>query len=338
MIIVRGTRIFGRRFASSAVVFDVDGVLIRGAETVESAPGVLRGLRERDVPFMLMTNGGGYHESTRAKKLTERFGVQIDDDQIIQSHTPMKELVPEYKDEPVLLVGKRYEHLLHLAKEYGFKYPVSIEQYHKEFPLLYPDMDPVDCEPLSQGLDLKNTPIRAVLALTDPLMWGRELQICCDVLGSNGLPGSVLKNTQGVPLYSSCADFVYAAEYEASPRFGSGAFVSALEALYEELHEGNALSDVTRYGKPWHRTFNYAYRRLQDTLGENNSLKRIYMVGDNAETDIKGANDAGDPWFSVLTRSGLFKGSGNHAEHPGREVIDDVAGLLDIVDAFEKHM
>ena len=198
----------GVRYASSAVVFDVDGVLIRGAETVESAPGVLRGLRERDVPFMLMTNGGGYHESTRAKKLTERFGVEIHDDQIIQSHTPMRELVPKYKDEPVLLVGKRYEHLLHLAKEYGFKYPVSIEQYHKEFPLLYPDMDPVDCEALPSDLDLKQRPIRAVLALTDPLMWGRELQICCDVLGSNGLPGSVLSD-QGVPLYSSCADFVY---------------------------------------------------------------------------------------------------------------------------------
>ena len=202
----------GVRYASSAVVFDVDGVLIRGAETVESAPSVLQGLRDRDVPFMLMTNGGGYHESTRAKKLTERFGVPIDDDQIIQSHTPMRELVSKYKDDPVLLVGKRYEHLIHLAKEYGFRYPVSIEQYHKEFPLLYPDMDPVDCETLPSDLDLKRKPIRAVLALTDPLMWGRELQICCDVLSSNGMPGSVLAH-QGVPLHSSCADFVYAAEY-----------------------------------------------------------------------------------------------------------------------------
>ena len=128
----------------------------------------------------------------------------------------------------------------------------------------------------------------------------------------------------------------YAAEYEASPRFGSGAFVSALEALYEELHEGKGLSDITRYGKPWHRTFDYAYRRLQESLGDQ-SLKRVYMVGDNAETDIKGANDAGDPWFSVLTRSGLFKGSGNHPEHPGREVIDDVSGLLSVVDAFENE-
>ncbi len=320
-----------RRNASSAVVFDVDGVLILGGKTVPSAPGVLQGLRDRNVPFMLMTNGGGYHESTRAQKLTERFGVRIEDDQIIQSHTPMKELVSEYKDKPVLIAGKRYEHLLHLAKEYGFKYPVSIEQYHKEYPLLYPDMDPVECEPLPDDLKLEETPISAVLALTDPLMWGRELQICCDVLGSNGLPGSVLKN-QGVPLYSSCADFVYAAEYEASPRFGSGAFVSALEALYKELHDGEELSKVTRYGKPWPRTYEYANRRIQESLGE---VKRIYMVGDNAETDIKGANDAGDPWFSVLTRSGLFKGSGNHPIHPGRAVVDDVSGILDLVDSFE---
>lgn len=25
---------------------------------------------------------------------------------------------------------------------------------------------------------------------------------------------------------------------------------------------------------------------------------------------------AGKPWFSILTRTGVFKGKGNHAEHP----------------------
>ena len=69
---------------------------------MESAPGVLRGLRERDVPFMLMTNGGGYHESTRARSL-RRGSVLRFTDQIIQSHTPMRELVPKYKDEPYFL-------------------------------------------------------------------------------------------------------------------------------------------------------------------------------------------------------------------------------------------
>jgi len=318
-----------QRFASSsAVVFDVDGVLVRGNETVSAAPDVLRGLVERDVPFLVMTNGGGVDESVRAIKLSERFGVEIGADQIIQSHTPMKDLVQKYANDPVLLVGKHYDKLAHLADAYGFRYPVTVEQYHSQTPLLYPDMEPVESPPLPRDLDLSKTPIKAVLALTDPIMWGRELQICCDVL------------RQGVPLYSSCADFIYAAEYTGGPRFGSGAFMTALQALYDELSsidgDGAKLSYV-QYGKPWSVTFSYARRVLEKKLGSSgaNSLKRVYMVGDNPETDIRGANDAGDPWFSVLTRSGLFQGDDNHPIHPGAAVVDDVGGLLKLVDDFE---
>ena len=58
------------------------------------------------------------------------------------------------------------------------------------------------------------------------------------------------------------------------------------------------------------------------------------MIGDNPETDISGANQAGRPWSSVLTRSGLFKGT-NDQTHPGDHVIDDVGELLEIIDEFE---
>lgn len=34
-------------------------------------------------------------------------------------------------------------------------------------------------------------------------------------------------------------------------------------------------------------------------------FKKIYMVGDNPESDIKGANDNG--WESVLLRTGVYK-------------------------------
>ena len=132
----------------------MDGVLIRGAETVESAPGVLRGLRERDVPFMLMTNGGGYHESTRAKKL-RRGSVEIHYIKLFKAHSNERACA-QVQGRTRTSCGKTIRALTHLAKEYGFKYPVSIEQYHKEFPLLYPDMDPVDCEALPSDLDLNN--------------------------------------------------------------------------------------------------------------------------------------------------------------------------------------
>lgn len=326
-----------RRAASSAVVFDVDGVLIRGAETVSSAPTVLQGLIDRDVPFLVMTNGGGVHESVRAEKLSERFGVPIEEEQIIQSHTPMKGLVDLYHDKPVLIVGKNYDAHLDFARRYGFRFPISVEQYHRAMPLLYPDMKPVEKNVPELPVDILSTPIAAVFAVSDPLYWGRELQICCDVLRSTGLPGEVT-DRQTLPLYSSCADFLYAAEYSASPRFGSGSFMTALEALHNGITDDptDALSYVS-YGKPHRVSFQYARDLLEARVDGRDSLQRIYMVGDNGGTDIKGANDAGDPWFSVLTRSGLFKGEGNHPDHPGHAVIDDVGGLLELVDQFESE-
>ncbi|KAK7247681.1 phosphoglycolate phosphatase [Aureococcus anophagefferens] len=89
--------------------------------------------------------------------------------------------------------------------------------------------------------------------MTDPLLWGRELQVVCDVLRSGGVPagdlgaGAAPAASQNAPLYSSCADFLYAAEHPA-PRFGSGAFLTALDATFAEL-AGSALAKVD-YGKP----------------------------------------------------------------------------------------
>ena len=99
--------------------------------------------------------------------------------------------------------------------------------------------------------------------------------------------------------------------------------------MYEELHQGKGLSDITRYGKPWHRTFDYAYRRLQETLGDQ-SLKRVYMVGDNAETDIMkrcgGSGSRCDCWS--------VQGSGS----PHILTQSLIYGLLNIVDAFENEI
>lgn len=55
-------------------------------------------------------------------------------------------------------------------------------------------------------------------------------------------------------------------------------------------------------------------------------LKRVYMVGDNPESDILGANqyvsEAGSKWESILVRSGVY--SGGKPAHEPRFVADDV--------------
>jgi len=53
---------------------------------------------------MLLTNGGGTHESERAKKLSEELEVDITDSMIVQSHSPFEDL-HDLKDKTVLVLG-----------------------------------------------------------------------------------------------------------------------------------------------------------------------------------------------------------------------------------------
>ena len=57
----------------------------------------------------------------------------------------------------------------------------------------------------------------------------------------------------------------------------------------------------------------------------------IYAVGDNPKADIAGANAQGQPWVSVLVRTGVFSGEDgeNDREHPADVVVDDVAGAVE---------
>ena len=55
---------------------------------------------------------------------------------------------------------------------------------------------------------------------------------------------------------------------------------------------------------------------------------RFYGIGDNPRADIRGANDAGDAWTSVLVRTGVFdhagEGKANDETDPADIVCDDV--------------
>ena len=54
-------------------------------------------------------------------------------------------------------------------------------------------------------------------------------------------------------------------------------------------------------------------------------LKKVYMVGDNPESDIRGANqyvsEMGSKWESILVRSGVYSG-GEPSHKPGIVVGD----------------
>lgn len=90
----------------------------------------------------------------------------------------------------------------------------------------------------------------------------------------------------------------------------------------------------TTGGKPTRRTYEFANGLLTDVVKRLNApLGRVYMVGDNPESDIAGANGFG--WESVLVRTGVFRGETNDATHPAKVVSKDV--LEGVITALERE-
>jgi len=107
--------------------------------------------------------------------------------------------------------------------------------------------------------------------------------------------------------------------------------------------------NITQFGKPSTATFTYAQNVLMDYLdkwhgvnqlnknGTRAAPRRVYMFGDSPDSgtciiggvdiDIRGANEFG--WYSILVRTGNFKGEGNSPKFPARKVFDDVERAVD---------
>jgi ribonucleotide monophosphatase NagD (HAD superfamily) len=73
-------------------------------------------LYTRQVPFVLLTNGGGVTEAEKASQISEIVGVRIDPKQVILSHSPMQSLAEKYKEKRVLIVGGRGRKCYDVAK------------------------------------------------------------------------------------------------------------------------------------------------------------------------------------------------------------------------------
>ncbi|KUF84797.1 hypothetical protein AM588_10001098 [Phytophthora nicotianae] len=173
----------GRRFSSTfGVVFDVDGVLLRGKTPIPGAREVLLELEATNTPFAIMTNGGGYPEDKKARQIEQILGggVSVPTERMCMSHTPMRELAHKHRDELVLAVGKDCAEIRKVMANYGFNHVITVDQLHRHFPPMYPDVKVQD--PLNHDGRFDSQPFAAIFVLIDPIYWGRELQITMDVL------------------------------------------------------------------------------------------------------------------------------------------------------------
>ncbi|CAR24105.1 KLTH0F07810p [Lachancea thermotolerans CBS 6340] len=286
------------RVASYAFAFDIDGVIVRGPETIPEARDALRMLNGENkynikVPYIFITNGGGRSEKARCKDLSKRLNITVTKDQVIQGHTPMKDLVPIYKN--VLVVGGVLDSCRKVAQDYGFKnvyIPLDIMKWNPSVTPYYQLSEEENA--VARDVDFSKVPIDAILVFADSRNWAADQQIILEILLSkNGVMGTVAKDPSDnkVGLYFAHSDFVWATDYGLS-RYGMGALQVSIAALYQE-HTGRELQ-VTRFGKPQRGTFRFAEKVLsnwrRNTLTEH--VEQLNL--EDGETSDSAPSDSED--------------------------------------------
>ncbi|KAK6246962.1 hypothetical protein QUC31_018527 [Theobroma cacao] len=330
---------------SFGIAFDIDGVVLRGNTPIGGAPRALRRLYDDSgvlkIPFIFLTNGGGVRESKRAVELSELLGVEISPSQVVQGHSPFKQLVNRFENELIVAVGKGEPAAV--MSEYGFKNVIPIDEYA----LCFESIDPLApykkwntmeaAVNSTRKCSIKSQRVQAAFIVSDSVDWSRDIQVLCDILRTGGLPGS--EEGPQPPLYFAHDDLKYQGAFP-SERFGMGAFRIALESIFNSIH-----SEALRYtslGKPNPVAFKNAevvLKLLASSLYHDHAhsgshdFRTLYMIGDNPFVDIKGSMQAGHPWFPILTRTGVFKGDrqSNHVEFPANLVVDTVEDAVNFI-------
>ncbi|KAH7057182.1 HAD-like domain-containing protein [Macrophomina phaseolina] len=346
------------RIPDFAFAFDIDGVLLRSADPLPRAHKALSYLQSERIPFILLTNGGGKHESDRVAELSDKLEIPLDTSMFVQSHTPFAGM-DHYKDKTVLVCGGDGGKCRDVAEKYGYKTVVTPGDIYAAYPEIWPfsknflDYYKSFARPLPRPIDAANPDaslkIDAVFVYNDPRDWGLDAAVILDVLlsregimgtlssknGDRSLPNRGYLQDGQPPLYYSNPDLWWAAKYHLS-RLGQGGFREALEGIWAAVTGGERNGVELKkevIGKPFRMTYQFAEERLnrhrEDLFGKNklDPLKRVYMVGDNPESDIRGANTydspAGTDWKSVLVKTGVYQ-EGSEPSWKPRTIVSDV--------------
>jgi ribonucleotide monophosphatase NagD (HAD superfamily) len=102
--------------------------------------------------------------------------------------------------------------------------------------------------------------------------------------------------------------------------------------LYEIIHKKKLNYKIA--GKPTDFTYSFAKKVLKEYADKyDTNLESIYMIGDNLESDIKGANAQGENWFSILVKTGVCKE--NSEEVQAKKICENVVEAVNFI--FKKH-
>lgn len=330
------TVIVHARVASYAFCFDIDGVILRGPNTIPEAVEAMKLLNGHNkynitVPSIFVTNGGGKPELVRAEDLSKRLHCKITPQQIIQGHTPMKDLVNLYEN--VLVVGGVGNVCRNVAESYGFKHVYTPFDILKWNPAVTPyhDLTPEELK-CARDVDFSKIHINAILVFADSRNWAADQQIILELLLSHdGVMGTECKtHDKGPQIYFAHSDFIWATNYKLS-RYGMGALQVSIAALYKE-HTGKELK-VNRFGKPQRGTFRFANKVLtkwrQGVLDEH--LKKLSINDPDAKDADILINDNGE---EIVNPAKLEAGDESDSEND----LDDYKEPLAVVGKKEQIM
>ncbi|XP_059139166.1 haloacid dehalogenase-like hydrolase domain-containing 5 [Physella acuta] len=281
---------------SFGILFDVDGVLARGSAPLDPAKKAMEKLKDSNgnlkVPVAFVTNACN-RSADKARQISKWFDINVTPEQVIHAPTPAK-LLSEFHGKHTLVIGQ--EHKREIAEDLGFKNVCTIEDVKKAYPLL----DMVDHENrgrVARGDYIENPDfprVDVILLIGEPCRWETDLQLIIDLLLTEGKPLHAPEdphNVPQIPLIACNMDLVFMAE-ACMPRFGHGAFLLCLEALYKKI-TGKDLLYKNLVGKPCEITYRFAEHmvsKIAQQMGISKPIKRLYFFGDNPNVDIVGAN------------------------------------------------
>ncbi|XP_029908940.1 haloacid dehalogenase-like hydrolase domain-containing 5 [Myripristis murdjan] len=287
------SRNYSHRPGSFGLLFDIDGVLLRGRTPIPAAKQCFRNLVDRNgrykMPVVFVTNAGNCMRQAKAEQLSHLLEVEVSPDQVMLSHSPLR-MFTQFHNMRVLVSGQGP--VEEVAHNLGFQDVVTIDMLREAYPLLDVvdhNRRPKDVVPPTKGL----RPIEAVILFGEPIRWETNLQLIIDVLLTNGKAGNALTSLHypHIPVLACNMDLLWMAEAK-SPRFGHGMFLVCLESLYKKI-TGCELKYEALIGKPSVVTYNYAevlIRQQAERLGWTEPVDRLYAIGDNPMADIYGAN------------------------------------------------
>lgn len=214
-------------------------------------------------------------------------------------------------------------------------------------------------DPYTENVPEEVLKIDQIFIWNDPRDWSVDTQIIYDLLishkgylgtvshknGDTSLPNNGWLQDGQPGVWISNMDLLWRASYPVN-RFGTGAFMEALKGIWATATGGMDLY-YDALGKPSQHTYQYAHDRLLSyyhhmacTRGEPHDvaechpLKRVYMIGDNPESDIRGANDFkaedGTEWIPILVRTGVWRQTAAEREprYKPAVIVDDVVDAV----------